>query len=413
MPEPAPEVNPIEVDTDLITALSEGIGPRPPGSNREHVAADVIAGELAALGLSPRIERFDSQRSFGSTYLVIFGLAMLSWLLSRSTWSSSPRSGTDKRRLDKVRPIAGAMTGLLAAALGGSESNFALRSPLNPLRSVSSQNVWAAVEPERDPTGDQYPATQTICLVSHMDSSRSGLMFHPSVTPHLGKLVGTSGVAVLVNSLAPLLSRSKPGRVLVGLARFLIACSAAMIVEREVRGVDVPGANDNASGVAACLHLAAHFSEQPLKNSRLVVLVTGSEESGVIGMRNFLASHDTSDWLFVNFDGVSADAPLRVLSRENGPLGKKADRELLGAAAEVGRAAPELKAEPLTDGSGLPYDATAVMTRGGRAITVVNQEGAIPDYHWPTDTADRVSEEAFSRAVRFGAALVLNLDEKA
>ena len=50
------------------------------------------------------------------------------------------------------------------------------------------------------------------------------------------------------------------------------------------------------------------------------------------------------------------------------------------------------------------------MAAGGKAISVVNQEGAIPNYHWPTDTADRISAPAFRLAVEFGAALVRHLD---
>ncbi|MBN8869363.1 MAG: M28 family peptidase [Solirubrobacterales bacterium] len=394
----------VAIDADLIDALSEGIGPRPPTSDREHVAAEVIAGELEELGLSTKIEEFASQRSFGPTYLVIFVLALLARPLSRSS-----REG---------RKIAGGMFGIGAAALGVAEARFALWSPLNLLRTRKSQNVWAGIEaPARPGTesagGDAGDPRRTICLVSHMDSSRSGLMFHPAVTPHLGKLVGAAGLAVMINALAPLLNVLLPGRLLTGAARLLIGASAAMVVERELRGEDVPGANDNASGVAACLDLAAHFTEHPLENSRLVILVTGSEESGVIGMRDFLRNYDTEGWLFVNFDGVGADAPLRVLARENGSVGSKVDAEMLAAAEEVGAECPELEARPLLDGSGLPYDATAVLARGGRAISIVNQEGAIPDYHWPTDTADRVSVEAFSRAVRFGATLIRKLDANA
>ncbi|HMW46391.1 MAG TPA: hypothetical protein PKD47_10940, partial [Solirubrobacterales bacterium] len=74
---------------------------------------------------------------------------------------------------------------------------------------------------------------------------------------------------------------------------------------------------------------------------------------------------------------------------------------------------PELAAEPLLDGSGLPYDATAVNARGGRAITIANQSGAILNYHWPTDSAANISEPAFAKAVRFAAALVEELDGEA
>jgi len=391
------------VDSSLIRALSDGIGPRPPTSNREQVAAEVIAAELEELGLTVEIDEFDSQRSFGPTYLSIFGLALLAWPLSGSSrmWARA----------------AGGVSGLGAAALGAAESSFLPRSPLNLLRKRRSRNVWTAMDPSgpgsENSSGNVLGKPRhTICLVSHMDSSRSGWMFHPAVTPHLGKLVAGAGLAVMVNALGPLTGRFRLGRTLRRVARVLIAASATIILERELRGKDVPGANDNASGVAACLNLAEHFSRYPLESARLVILITGSEESGAIGMREFLRKHDTDGWLFVNFDGVSADAPLRVLSREDGPAGSKADPGMLGAAAEVGEEHPELQARPLRDGSGLPYDATPVLARGGRAITIVNQEGAIPDYHWPTDTADRVSEESFGRAVKFAVALVRKLDQK-
>ena len=382
---PASEV---EVDSSLIFALSEGIGPRPPTSNQEHVAAEVIAGEFEELGPSSKIEYFDSQRSFGPTYLVMFLIALLAGPLARRS------------------RLAGTLAGLVAPALGAAESRFALRSPLNLLRTRRSQNVWSVIEPESAPQ-------QTICLVSHMDSSRSGLMFHPRFTPYLGRASFAAGVALMLNGVAPLISWMPPGRLLVKAARGLIGLSALLVLERELRGEDVPGANDNASGVAACLNLARQFDGDRLEHSRLVILVTGSEESGVIGMREFLRRNDTGGWIFINFDGVSADAPLRVLSREGGPTGSKADPDLMATAERVGRKHPELAAEPLLDGSGLPYDATAVNARGGRAITIANQSGAILNYHWPTDSAANISEPAFAKAVRFAAALVEELDGEA
>jgi hypothetical protein len=236
-------------------------------------------------------------------------------------------------------------------------------------------------------------------------------MFHPTVTPVLGNVVAAMGAALLVQALDPLIGRNRLGRLAIWKARAMCAVAFGLVLEREMVGTNVAGANDNASGVGACLALASRFSREPLESSRLVVLFTGSEESGVLGMSEFLRSHDTKGWLFVNYDGVSADAPLRVLSKEGGPVGSvAADPELLAKAAEVGRKHSELQAEPLEHGSGLPYDATPVLVAGGRAVSIVNQEGAIPDYHWPTDRFDRVSHAAFERAVSFGEQLLLEID---
>lgn len=376
----------VDIGLGLIGALSDGIGPRPPGSRAEALACELIEAELREYGLEPIVEEFRSSRSFGPSYLALFGLALVApFCERRSRW-------------------LGGLAGGLAAGLGIAESRFVLNTPLNVLRRETSRNVWALIEPSGE-------AERTVCLVSHMDSSRSGLMFHPKVTPHLGNAVAAAGAALMVQGLSPVLRCFRPGRLLVRLARVLIAAGFGLVLEREVRGQDVPGANDNASGAAACLCLASHFAQNPLERTRLVILVTGSEESGVFGMREFLASHDTCGWDFVNFDGVGADAPLRVLSKEGGPLSTlKADPALLEHVRALGEDYPDLRAEPLPDGSGLPYDATPVMEAGGRAISVVNQDGAIPNYHWPTDTANRISRPAFKRAVEFGTRLVQRLD---
>jgi len=369
----------------VINSLADGIGPRPPTSDAEAMGAALIADELEDLGLLPVIEEFPSLRSFGPSYLIVFGLALKAWVLQRRF------------------PVVSALAGGSAAALGLLESRY-VRNPLDLLCTRASRNVWTSIEPSGEPE-------RTVCLVSHMDSSRSGLMFHPKVTPHLGNAVAAVGIGVFVQASAPFLRRFAPGRAIALFSRLLVAAGAGLVLEREIRGTDVPGANDNASGAGACLALASHFSANRLETTRLVVLVTGSEESGVFGIREFLDAHDTEGWDFINFDGVGADAPLRVLSKEGGPLSVlRADPGLMEAAAAVGAEVPELEARPLENGSGLPYDATPVMARGGRAMTIVNQEGPIPNYHWPTDTTENISRSSFERAVNFAARLVMRLD---
>lgn len=374
---------------EVVRELSERIGPRPPGSEAERRAGDYVAAELAGMGLSPAVEEFRSGRSFGPAYGVAFGLALGGGLL---------------QRVRGARPL-----GYLLAALGAvtavREGRFMPGGIPGLLRRRASRNVSAAIAP----TGE---VEETVCVVSHMDASRSGLMFHPGVTPYLGALVGAAGAATLLQTAAGALRRIPGlGPPLVRASQALVGLGLALVVERELRGEDVPGANDNASGVGACLALAASLAAEPLERTRVVTLVTGSEESGVLGMRAFLDRHDTRDWIFINFDGVGADAPLRVLSREGGPLTPvDGDPRLLELAAGIGRSDPELAAEPLAHGSGLPYDSTPILAGGGRAISVVNQEGAIPDYHWPTDRIDRISPSAFERAVRFGRRLIREID---
>ena len=168
-------------------------------------------------------------------------------------------------------------------------------------------------------------------------------MFDPRVTPHLGALLSAFGLAFAVCGAEPVLGRSRAGRRLTGAARALLGGAAALLAEREIRGVDVPGANDNASGAAVTAVLAAECAAAPLRSTRVVLLVTGSEEADVIGSRAFLDAHDTSGWLFVNFDGVGAPATLHHLLREGGALRSwESDPGLRSVAERVAESHPEL-----------------------------------------------------------------------
>src|SRR5581483_10098082 len=139
-----------------------------------------------------------------------------------------------------------------------------------------------------------------------------------------------------------------------------------------------PGANDNASGAAVSAALAAEVAARPLATTRLVLLVTGCEEAGTLGMRSFLHRHDTRDWLFLNFDGVAAPATLRYLPHEG--------------------VARRWAADP------------GLLARGGRALTLSAQDGTIPNYHWPSDTAENADPGVMRRALEAGRALIAAID---
>ena len=99
-------------------------------------------------------------------------------------------------------------------------------------------------------------------------------------------------------------------RILVAGARALVAVGAGTAAERELRGSDVPGANDNASGTAVCVELCREPRRAAARRAPgSFVLLTGCEESGLLGAQAFLRARDTSGWLFLNFDNVGAGGP--------------------------------------------------------------------------------------------------------
>ena len=198
---------------------------------------------------------------------------------------------------------------------------------------------------------------------------------------------------------------------MVAVSRAVLGAGAALLLERELRGEDVPGANDNASGVAVVAELAAEIAAEPLESTRVVALMTGCEESGLLGAQAFLRSRETAGWLFLNFDSVGGPGTLRFVRREGVVRHWNSDPRLVALAERVAARRPELGIEPAEGPIGLTYDASPVLAGGGRALTFVNGDGGvIPNYHWPTDTADRVDPAAVSAALEAGREMVRAID---
>jgi hypothetical protein len=137
---------------------------------------------------------------------------------------------------------------------------------------------------------------------------------------------------------------------------------------------------------------------------------TGCEESGTIGMRSFLERHDTSGWLFLNLDGVAAPATLRWLPREGVGRTWAADPALVAVAERVAGEHPELGLAPAVRLVGLTYDATQVLARDGRALTLSAQDDTIPNYHTPTDVPGNVSDAVLGRALATTRLLIEAID---
>lgn len=371
---------------EIATTLAGEIGARRPTSSAERIAAEVVREALRGDGLDATTERFAAYSSFAHPFGVIAALSVFPVLLPR------------RRRVAR-----GALAGL-AAALLASEGGL-LRTPLSDLLARrESRNVVATVEP-------RSRVARTVCLLAHMDTSRSGLLFHPAFAAQLNRWITVQWLATLLLPAEPLLARRRPGRALIATARAISTAGLALVAERELRGVDVPGANDNASGVGVVLQLAAETAARPLESTRLVILITGSEESGLLGARAFLRERDTSGWLFVNFDSVGSTATLRY-TRAEGLMPKwRCDARLVAVADRLARDDPRLGLEAVDGPIGLTYDTTAVLAAGGRAITfVAGDDGRIPNYHRPSDTVENLDRKTLARAVSAGRGMVGLID---
>ncbi len=375
---------------ELLRQLSVEIGSRRPCSDDERRAAEAIQRWLAVRGVDSRLQEFRGLPSGGPVYGAIFATALLGGLMARR------------------RPLLGAALAGKALVLAGLEADLRWTPVSDLLARGQSANVVASVPAKHE-------AIERICLVGHMDSTRSGLVFHPAVIGHLEKLLGLPIASAAVLAAGPLIGRL-PGAT--GARRLAIAgliASVALIAERELRGEDVPGANDNASGTAVAAQLLAEVARDPLANLRVDMLVTGCEESGLLGAREYARTLDGEGpkTTFVNFDTVGASGvPLTYLLDDGYARPLPASPRLVGLLERIAAEHPGLRLEPSPGTPGLPTDATAALAHGYEAITLLAQarDGAIPNYHWPTDTYENVDQDLVGRTLETGRLLLAALD---
>jgi len=166
------------------------------------------------------------------------------------------------------------------------------------------------------------------------------------------------------------------------------------------------GADDNASGSAAVLAVAATLASQPRKRHVLLAFWSG-EELGLIGSTAFAAKPPVPlDALaaYLNFDmvGRMQDNKLTVQATGTSPAwGKIIEQANIAAGFDL--AVQED-----------PYQPTDVATFNLASVPCLSFfTGTHTDYHKPSDTPDKIDYADLDRVVDFAAAIVRRLEEAA
>ena len=136
----------------------------------------------------------------------------------------------------------------------------------------------------------------------------------------------------------------------------VLMVGAFLLTDIELSEV-VPGANDNASGVATVLSLAEELDAQPPANLDVWVLLTGAEECLQEGMRSFVRAHraelDRETTYFVNVDTVG-HGTVRFEAGAGWVVTYPLDRRLVELCAAIATADREssdrYQAQPLVHG---------------------------------------------------------------
>jgi hypothetical protein len=361
---------------------------RPSASQGERSAAELILSELQSAGIEARIE---VERAHGThlPFVLPSAVALAAGLIRR-------------------RRVGGLVAAIATAAIVD-ELEGGRRLLRRSLARRETYNVVADL-------GDAS-ASRTLVFVSHHDVARPwGALFGALVSappaPFLkGKPLPV--VAMLIPPPLTVLAGVATGRRLLKRTGMALCALVLGFFADISRRKPVPGANDNASGVAALLGLAHDLAGRPPHSLRVVLVSTGCEETMLEGMDAFLRRHrtdlDPARTLVVCVDQIGWDS--LVLRESEGVLrpfrSRRQDLDaVLAAAASVGVA---LKTAPPFP---TPSDGLAARWAGIPTVFMgsVARGGGYPHYHRPSDLPEHVDLRSVAGVRRICAALVERLD---
>jgi hypothetical protein len=311
------------------------------------------------------------------------------WPIGLATGAAALAGLTGSRRL-------GALIGALAAAAAVDDIAVGPRLLRRALRQRETVNVWGTLGPD--------DAARTVIVVAHHDAAHSGLVFEPNAPRAVLGRLPRKVLDEHANTTPPTMWGAVGGPAFVALGALLgnrplrrwgtllSAGYAAAMADIGARSV-VPGANDNASGVAAALSLAHWLAGERPDDLRAVILLSGAEESFMEGMAAWCARHlhryDPATTTVICLDTVGAPR-LVVLEGEGMLRMREYPKDLIAAFHAAGEELGipilrNLRFRNATDG-------LITLQRGYRTAMIgsADEFKIPPNYHWPTDTADRV-----------------------
>jgi hypothetical protein len=263
-------------------------------------------------------------------------------------------------------------------------------------------------------------ATKRVVVSAHMDTQRTGLIWRGKFTRQVAhlyqKLPGAMKsplfpvmAAFALQPLAGVLTWAWPGSTVATVVTvyvFIIyAVSGFLLAEWSV-GPFVPGAADNATGVAAALELADRWRQTPADGVDLVLLLSGCEETGPLGAAAWVEAHlderprDATSFLVL--DTLSCGAP-RFVDAEYTLAATRVHyhADMIRLAGDVARRLGLRDAGP----HALPTftDAIPFARRGIGGVSILTFEDGVymPNYHQLVDTSDRVDFGVAWQAVEF------------
>jgi hypothetical protein len=376
-----------------MRVVCQEIGPRPATSIRERQAADYVEKTLQQLNV-PHIQRqmFKSQNSSGWLTLPCFAAGALAAPLA----SLGGRWGK----------LAGGLL-LLGSAFTFAQGMFTQPPVFQKLVARgASQNIIARI-PARG------RARRTVYVVGHFDSQKQRFQFPPP-QPEIAK--AQSSLPLVIGTLAGLgllLEAWRGGKaawIWAPFAAYLWGIAGAAYDETQPH---IEGANDNATALSVLLGIAEALKAQPLQTTDVVLLFTGCEEVGCVGMEHYLEQFapplDSTYWIDIEMVGTGN---LCYVTRHGVTYltPYTPHPEMVELAAQAAHKHPELKV--IGKDMLIIEEISNLWRRGYKSVCIAgyNAKGFLPNWHRLSDNLSNIEPETLARAAHYTWALMQEVD---
>ena len=375
-----------------------------PGTDAERRAARHLERRLRELGRDADVETFDVWPRWPLAHLLHALAAIAGSLVATAS------------------PVVGvAILGAVAVATFGD-----LTGIFQPTRRLTGRRASQNVVSRED--GDR---PGTLVLVAHYDAARSGVVFNDRSMRRrafIGRVtrrpVGQfepffwAIVVALVCAVLRLVGVEADALTAVQFAATVVLIVSVALLSDIGLSEVVPGANDNASGVATVLRLADRYGDT-LDHFDVWVVLTGSAEAFARGSRAFLRRHghelDRRRTVFLCVDKVGAGS-VRYARREGLLFARRYHPMVVGLCDQI--AAEDAEDDHRYDARSFVSRSItdAVPPRGKRyaavSVSCLGERGYAPHYHQPTDIPDNIEPEALERAFGFCSELIELIDDE-
>ncbi len=251
-----------------------------------------------------------------------------------------------------------------------------------------------------------------VVVMAHYDSPKDTALVQPDATRWLRPAAITMVVCmttIVLSTLTQALGTFEDLTVRADLiacwgAVGILTTAAGWLGLSELSADYLPGANNNASGVASVMELNERLSNRPLEQCDVWIVATGSKEGWLNGARRFVAQHDfdLADTWFINVEQIGIGR-LHCVTGEGVLHTFHADQELVELLSEAGGGLPQHVHR------GAPTDALIPLARGYRCAGLMGAPDKIDEA--PPDTLAHIDYDAVEGAVDVLETALRRLDD--